>query len=70
MLQQPVLLLHLLDHGGHVLLHELDLLLLPGQVALKLNDLLDQDVAVRYLRVELLEGGVLALRRQLRTPRD
>ena len=69
MLQQPVLLLHLLDHGGHVLLHELDLLLLPGQVALKLNDLLDQDVAVRYLRVELLEGGVLALRRQLRTLR-
>ena len=61
MLQQPVLLLHLLDHGGHVLLHELDLLLLPGQVALKLNDLLDQDVAVRYLRVELLEGGHLAI---------
>ena len=50
-----VLLLDLLRHGGHVVLQEVQLLLLLGDVPLQAHDLLHQDLAVRHHQLVCLE---------------
>ena len=58
----PVLLLDLLRHRRHVLLKEVQLLLLPGDVTLQTNNLLDENLAVRHYELICLENLIMDLR--------